>query len=134
MLFRSRLTEEVKRLTSRSWSISIEERLKLLTNKLRGWVNYFKIAKGVKRLQNLDGWIRRRLRMCIWKTWKKIRIRIANVVKLGMDKSHAYIYGNTRKSYWRIEGSQTLTSTLTNNHLANLGYVSMESIYRKCHV
>ena len=129
-----RLKEEVKRLTSRSWSISLEQRLRLLSNKLRGWVHYFKIAKCLKRLQNLDGWIRRRLRMGVWKTWKKVRTRIANLAKLGMDKTHAYIYGNTRKGYWRTAGSKTLTSTLTNDYFTNLGYVSLESIYRKCHV
>ena len=125
---------EVRRLTSRNWSIGIEARLGLLSNKIRGWVSYFRIAKCRNRLKDLDGWIRFRLRMCIWKTWKKVKTRIANLVRLGMDNYHAYINGNTRKGYCRIAHSRILTSTLKNDYFANLGYVSLESIYLKCHV
>lgn len=129
-----RLKTEVRRLTSRNWSIGIEARLGLLSNKIRGWVSYFRIAKCRNRLKDLDGWIRFRLRMCIWKTWKKVKTRIANLVRLGMDNYHAYINGNTRKGYCRIAHSRILTSTLKNDYFANLGYVSLESIYLKCHV
>lgn len=129
-----RLKTEVRRLTSRNWSIGIEARLGLLSNKIRGWVSYFRIAKCRNRLKDLDSWIRFRLRMCIWKTWKKVKTRIANLVRLGMDNYHAYINGNTRKGYCRIAHSRILTSTLKNDYFANLGYVSLESIYLKCHV
>jgi group II intron reverse transcriptase/maturase len=129
-----RLKTEVRRLTSRNWSIGIEARLGLLSAKIRGWVCYFRIAKCRNRLKDLDSWIRFRLRMCIWKTWKKVKTRIANLVRLGMDNYHAYINGNTRKGYCRIAHSRILTSTLKNDYFANLGYVSLESIYLKCHV
>ena len=129
-----RLKTEVRRLTSRNWSIGIDARLGLLSNKIRGWVCYFRIAKCRNRLKDLDSWIRFRLRMCIWKTWKKVKTRIANLVRLGMDNYHAYINGNTRKGYCRIAHSRILTSTLKNDYFANLGYVSLESIYLKCHV
>lgn len=129
-----RFKAKVKELTSRRWSISITNRLNLLRKTLIGWVNYFRIAKARKRLQDLDGWIRFRLRMCIWKTWKKPKTKIINLIKLGMDEFHAYINGNTRKGYCRIAHSGILHKTLTNEYLTNLGYVSLEDIYLKCHV
>jgi group II intron reverse transcriptase/maturase len=125
---------KVKELTSRRWSISIEDRISRLNYLLRGWINYFKIAKCLNKLKDLDGWIRFRLRMCIWKTWKKVKTRITNLVKLGMDKFHAYLNGNTRRGYCRIAHSGILHHTLTNEYFTNLGYVSLEDIYLKCHV
>ena len=127
-----RFKEKVRELTSRRWSISIKERLKRLNYQLRGWVNYFKIARCKSRLQDLDGWIRFRLRMCIWKTWKKVKTRIANLVKLGMDEFHAYLNGNTRKGYCRIAHSGILHHTLTNEYFTKQGYVTLENIYLKC--
>lgn len=126
-----RIKEKVKQLTSRSWSISMEDRLSRLNRATKGWVNYFRIAKGQSRLKDLDSWIRFRLRMCVWKTWKKLRTRISNLAKLGMKPDLAYIYGNTRKGCCRIAHSKTLHLTLTNKYFADLGYTTLESVYLK---
>lgn len=122
---------KVKELTSRKWSISMEERLKLLNRTTAGWVNYFRIAKGRSRLRDLDSWIRFRLRMCKWKTWKKIRTRIKNLIQLGLDDLKAYMFGNTRKGICRTAHSPILHCTLTNNYFKDLGYVTLESVYLK---
>lgn len=126
--------QRVKILTSRRWSISMEERLTRMNNCTRGWVNYFRIASCQRKLRNLDGWIRFRLRMCIWKSWKRIRTRIMNLTKLGLTKLKAYMFGNTRKSYCRTAHSPILTSTLTNKYFADLGYADLEGVYLKWHV
>lgn len=123
---------KVKSLTSRRWSISIGERLARLSQYTRGWMNYFRIAKCRSHLRDLDGWIRFRLRMCLWKSWKKPKTRITNLVKLGMDTFHAYQNGNTRKKYCRVAHSRILSSTLTNKYFTDLGYANLEGIYLKC--
>ena len=123
---------KVKFLTSRRRSISIGERLRRLSQYTQGWINYFRIAKCRSRLQDLDGWIRFRLRMCLWKSWKKPKTRITNLVKLGMDKFHAYLNGNTRKKYCRVAHSRILSSTLTNKYFTDLGYANLEGMYLKC--
>ena len=128
------LKSKIKQLTSRKWSISIEDRINRLNTLLRGWINYFKIAKCQKKLKDLTGWTRFRLRMCIWKTWKKVKTRIGNLIKLGMDSFHALLNGNTRKGYCRVAHSGILTTTLTNEYFTNLGYINIEDIYLKCHV
>jgi len=125
---------KVRQLTSRRWPVSIAGRLERLKVYTKGWINYFRIAKCRTRLGDLDGWIRFRLRMCIWKCWKRVRTRVANLTKLGMDKFHAFIYGNTRKGYCRIAHSRMLTSTMTNEYFTNLGHVKLEDMYLKCHV
>jgi RNA-directed DNA polymerase len=125
----SKFKTTVRKLTSRRWSISIEERLKRLNQYNKGWINYFKIAKCQKHLTDLDGWIRFRLRMCIWKSWKTIKNRTAQLIKLGMDKLHAYMNSNTRKMYCRVAHSGILNTTLTNKFFTNLGYAALEGIY-----
>jgi len=129
-----RMKAKIRELTSRRWSINIRERLRRLNMATRGWIKYFRIAKCRNRLIELDGWIRFRLRMCLWKSWKKPKTRIANLVKLGANKFHAYLNGNTRKGYCRTAHSGTLTTTLTNKYFTSLGYATMEGVYLKCHV
>src|SRR3712207_7592889 len=77
-----------------------------------GWINYFGVAKANAKIQKIDSWIRRRLRSCIWKQWKKVKTRGRNLIKLGLPTHKAWEYANTRKGYWRISRSEEHTSEL----------------------
>ena len=94
-----------------------------------GWINYFKIANMGIIVQRLDEWIRRRIRMCYWKQWKKIKTKHDNLIKLGIDKYKAWEYANTRKSYWRISDTPFLHQALNNKTLERFGYTSLSSVY-----
>src|SRR5690606_24335586 len=96
-----------------------------------GWINYFSIAKAKSIIQTLDEWIRRRLRMCIWKEWKKAKTKIKNLISLGVPKSKAYEWGNTRKGYWRIARSPILSKSLTNKYFESISYQSLSARYQK---
>jgi len=76
----------------------------------------------------LECWIRRRLRMCLWKQWKKIRTKYHNLIKLGLPDWVAFSLANTRKAYWRIAGD-SLHSVLPNAYCANLGLMSLTNRY-----
>jgi len=128
-----RLREKVKRVTNRSWGVSMEYRLMKLAEITNGWVNYFGIADGASRLAKLDGWIRRRLRSCIWKQWKRVKTRFKNLQKLGIPKDKAWEFANTRKGYWRISKSPILTSTITNQRLEKRGFKSLVNRYQVVH-
>ena len=80
-----------------------------------------------------DGWLRRRLRMYIWKQWKKPKTRVKNLMKLGMEDWKAYRNGNTRKGYWAVAGSGILKTTITNERLAQAGYFDMARKYKSLH-
>lgn len=121
--------DKVREITSRSNGMSMERRYEKLQQVIRGWINYFKIAKMKKVVQELDQWIRHRLRMCYWKQWKKIGTRQYNLVKLGIENDKAWEFANTRKSYWRVSNSQVLKQSLTNKTLERLGYLSLSSVY-----
>lgn len=80
-------------------------------------------------MKRLDEWLRRRIRMCYWKQWKKIKTKYTNLRKLGLDKYKAWEFANTRKGYWRISNSPILARTITNARLEKSGLVSLTIIY-----
>lgn len=111
--------------------MNFNNRIKKLNEIIVGWVNYFKLADMKNKLRDLDKWIRRRLRACIWKTWKLVKTKFKNLMKLGVPKQKAWEYSNTRKSYWRTSGSPILNKTITNQRLINHGFKSLSSQYEK---
>jgi RNA-directed DNA polymerase len=127
-----RFKTKVKEITSRSDGKSMEMRKERLNWLITGWVNYFRIADMQTVAKELDGWIRRRIRMCYWKQWKKIGTKKDNLVKLGIDKRKAWEYANTRKGYWRISGSVILSKSLTNDYLELEGFLSLTKILSEC--
>lgn len=129
---KKRIKEKIRKLTSRSWSVSLDFRFLKLKQTLVGWINYFKIARCKLFLTELDRMIRRRIRAVIWKTWKKVKTRYKNLMKLDVPKQKAWEWANTRKGYARISNSYILNTTITNRKLEKRGLMSALNYYRKC--
>jgi len=127
----SKMKEKLKQLTSRSNGWGNEKRKLALRQYIVGWVNYFKLADMQKLLKRIDEWYRRRLRMVIWKQWKRIRTKFKNLRNLGVNRHKAWEWANTRKGYWHIAKSHILGSTITNERLKLAGYVFLSDIYNK---
>lgn len=125
----TRLKYKIRRVTSRSWSMSMDKRIAKLLQITRGWINYFGCADGLGRLRRIEEWTQRRLRMCIWKQWKRVRTRIRSLRKLGVSEQKSYEWGNTRKGYWRIAHSPILQTTLTCKRLRQKGYIPITEMY-----
>jgi group II intron reverse transcriptase/maturase len=121
----ARFKEKVRACTSRSKAKSMEERRDKLNSLIRGWTGYFRLASMKNPAMQLDEWIRRRIRMCWWKQWKKIRTKHDNLVRLGVENSQAWQFANTRKSYWRTAGSAILNTSLTNRYLKEFGFLTL---------
>lgn len=127
----SKMKERIKLLTSRSNGWGNERRKEALRQYITGWVNYFKLADMKTLLLRIDEWYRRRIRMIIWKQWKRIRTRLANLIKLGINKYKAWEYANTRKSYWRTSNSPIVTRSITSDRLSQAGFIFFTDQYRK---
>lgn len=125
-----RFKDKIREITNRNKGISMDYRLIKLNDMIIGWVNYFKIANASRKLMELDKWIRRRLRACMWKQWKKVRTRYRNLIKFGIPKPKAYQYANTRKGYWRISNSPILNKIFNNKYFEILGLISMTKVYQ----
>ena len=121
----------LKKLTGRSIGISMGARIVNLNQTIQGWVNYYKLADMRTHCQTTDEWLRRRLRMCYWKQWKKIGARMDNLVRLGITGSKAWEFANTRKGYWRIANSPILNCSLTLTYFRNLGLIGLSDVYNK---
>ena len=124
-----KLKTKLKEITGRSNAMSMELRSIKLRQIIIGWVNYFKLADMRSTLKTLDEWLRRRIRTCYWKQWKKIKTKHENLIKLGINKYKAWEYANTRKGYWRISKSPILSRTLTNKYLKNQGFITLTEKY-----
>ena len=124
---------KLKEITGRSNAMSMPLRMLKIKQLITGWVNYFGIADMIKLAQSLDEWLRRRIRMCYWKQWKKIKTRHDNLLKMGIENSKAWEFANTRKGYWRIAGSPILQITLTNEYLRNYGFLLVSERYSLVH-
>lgn len=77
---------KLKNLTKRSWSISMDERIKRLNWVIRGWINYFRIGKMKRNMLRIDEHLRTRLRIVIWKQWKTRQKRLWGLRKLGIPE------------------------------------------------
>ena len=84
-------------------------------------------------MMETDEWLRRRIRMCIWKAWKRPKTKVANLIKCGIDKRRAYMWGNTRLGYWRIADSPILKIAISNANLKLKGYPCLLDSYLEWH-
>ena len=125
------LKDKVRFITSRSNSWSMKQRLDSLRYLFRGWFNYFKLGSIKSITMMIDRFTRTRLRIVIWKMWKKISTKYKALIKLGIDKGKAWEWANTRKSYARVASSFIMTRSVTNAKLVEKGFLPMESLYLK---
>ena len=128
-----KLKRKLKALTIRKWSISLDERLKKLKELITGWVNYFRIAEMERVLSRIDGRLRMRIRVVIWKQWKVPKKRYKSLLKLGASAYSARI-AYSGKGYQVICKSPTIHKTLTNKRLEQRGLVTLSSHYAKVHL
>ena len=126
----AKMKNKVREITARSNGISYETLKTKLKQYVVGWVNYFKLADMKNLLQRTDEWLRRRLRMFIWKRWKKVRTRYRRLKQLGYNHPNAIKYANTRKGYWQTAGSPILSCSITDNRLRKQGYQFFSDYYK----
>ena len=110
-----------------------EKRKEKLTYAIRGWVNYFRFAEMRNFLKETDEWLRSRIRMCIWKCWKRVRTRFKNLQRCGIAKWQASQWANTREGYWRTVHSPILTRAISNENLKRAHYPTLTEYYEKLH-
>jgi group II intron reverse transcriptase/maturase len=125
------LKQKLKTITRKTTPMSFDERIRKLNEVQRGWVNNFRMASIQNKLNELDGWLRNRLRYCIWHHWKKLERKRKNLIRLGVEQGQAYAWSRSRMGGWAIAQSPILGTTITVDRLKSRGYVSMLDIYVK---
>lgn len=123
----------IRRLTARSWGISMSTRLEKLSDYIRGWMGYYALSEYYRPLPGLDEWIRRRVRACYIKQWRRCQTRIRNLINLGAVKEQAIAVGLSSKGPWRLAKTFGSQSGLSNAYLKEQGLVSVRSLWIAFH-
>jgi RNA-directed DNA polymerase len=123
----------IRRLTGRSWGVSMSYRLDKLARYLRGWMNYFGISDYYRPVPGLDQWLRRRIRMCYWKQWRRVRTKVRHLLALGTSKRQAILTALSRKAYWHLSRTLATQTGMTNKWLADQGLISVRDLWMKSH-
>jgi RNA-directed DNA polymerase len=129
----ARFERRVKELTGRSWGVSMDYRLAKLSEFIRGWMAYFALSELYNPVPDLDEWIRRRVRMCYWKQWRRCRKRVRELLKLGVSPNCAIPTALSRKSYWHMARTLATQSGMTNAWLESQGLVSVRTLWIAFH-
>jgi RNA-directed DNA polymerase len=123
----------VRKLTGRSWGVSMYFRLHKLAQYLRGWMGYFGISQYYRPVPELDEWLRRRVRMCYWKQWRLCRTKVRNLLDLGVSKRQAILTAISSKSYWHLSRTLATQVGMTNDWLTAHGLISIRALWMKAH-
>ncbi len=127
----SRWKDRIRELTSRRWSVAMDERIARINRYMTGWMGYFQLSDASRPFRDLDEWFRRRMRQIRWKEWKYPRTRRANLRRLGVSESFSYRWGNSSKGYWRIAGSAVLQRALPNSYWDDLGLLTLKPTWQR---
>jgi RNA-directed DNA polymerase len=120
-----RLTERIRELLLSGRGRSLSRTIETLNPPLRGWIQYFQPTQSQGILEDLDGWVRRRLRCLLWRQWKQPRTRQRKLRGLGLDAERAWRSAVNGRGPWWNAGASHLNQALPAAYFARLGLVSL---------
>lgn len=121
----------VREITGRSRGVSFTRRAQELRRYFQGWVGYFGLVPKQTTFRELDKWVRRRIRMCIWKGWRRTRTRISSLMRLGVPEHEAFTHGMSSKGPWVLSSSQAVHQALSTALLSERGLPSLLALWEK---
>ena len=129
-----KLKRKLKALTKRNWSISLDYRIKQINYLVKGWGNYFRIANMKNAIQEIDEHLRTRIRVIIWKQWKKPQRKEKALKQLGVKPDIAYGLSHTSKGYQLVAKTDWVKFAINNERLRKRGLIFLSDQYAKVHV
>ena len=121
----NRLKEKVRSLTTGNRSKSVKVTINALTPVLRGWISYFRLTEVRGVLEELDGWIKRKLRCLLWRQWKRPGTRTKNLLRVGLSKDRAMISAYNNHGPWWNSGASHMNQAIKNAWFRRLGLISL---------
>jgi group II intron reverse transcriptase/maturase len=128
---RTRAKDRLRRLTARNWGVSMQRRITEINRFTVGWTAYFALADTPRPFEDLDEWLRRRLRQVRWKEWKRCSTKRRNLIALGIPERQARQWSATRKGPWRLAGSAPLQRALPKRYWTDLGLQGFTDPYHR---
>lgn len=124
-----RFKQRIRQSTNPNWSLPMEERIRRVNQYTMGWMGYFQLIETPSILRNMEGWVRRRLRLCLWLQWKRVRTRIRELRALGLNERTVLEIANTRKGAWRTTKTPQLHQALGKSYWKAQGLKSLTQRY-----
>ena len=125
--------DKVRRLTGRTWGVSMDHRLGSLSRYVQGWFGYYRISRTWGEVLELDKWVRRRVRQCYWKQWKRGPTRRRMLLRLGANREEVHLASRSRKGCWRMSTNSVVQAALTNEWLDQQGVPNLQHLWIAYH-
>lgn len=127
----TRFRAKVREICRRGKGRSLRQVIGELNPKVRGWLNYFRHIESDYLLKELDGWLRWKLRVIIWKQWKRTRTRAKNLIKLGLSSDASWRFARRQRGPWVAAGENVMNRVLNNAYFENQGLISLQNQYHR---
>jgi hypothetical protein len=120
-----RFKATLKTIFRRGRGKNIQTTIEETTPKIRGWITYFRYSEVKGIFDELDGWLRRKLRRNLWKQWKRPRTRAKKLMRRGLSKEHAWKSATNGRGPWWNAGAAHMHIALPKSYFDKLGLVSL---------
>ena len=120
-----RLKAKVRMIFREGRGRSLSQVIKELNQLLRGWMQYFRLAEVKNVFEDLDGWLRRKLRGLLWRHWKRPRTRLKELIKRGLDELRARKSASNGRGAWWNAGASHMNEAFPKSFFDRLGLVSL---------
>jgi RNA-directed DNA polymerase len=120
-----RLEDKIREVLKGARGRNLVHTIQELNPVLRGWAAYFKLTETKRVLEELDGWIRRKLRCIIWRQWKRVYTRAKNLMKAGLTEERAWRSACNQRGSWWNSGASHMNHAFPKSYFDRLGLVSL---------
>ena len=120
---------KLRELTRRNRGRNVRQVMAEVKRYMQGWLNYYALASMKNTMAEWNGWLRRRIRMYIWKQWKKPNTKLRNLLKLGIPEKYAFMTAYSRRGYWFVAGTTSVGRAISNERLASAGFFDLSLAY-----
>lgn len=128
---RQRLEDRIRDVLKGARGRSVRRTIEELNPVLRGWAAYFKLTETKRTLEELDGWLRRKLRCILWRQWKRPYTRAGNLMKAGLQEARAFRSAFNQRGPWWNSGASHMNAAFPKSFFDRLGLVSLLDTTRR---
>jgi RNA-directed DNA polymerase len=122
---RERLAEKIRKTLRKARGESLKRAIERLNPVLRGWVAYFRLTEVKGVLEELDGWIRRKLRVLMWRQWKRGYTRAKNLMRAGLGEARSWQSATNGHGPWWNGGASHMNLAYPKSRFDRMGLVSL---------
>lgn len=128
---RQRLVRRVRAVLRRARGRKLSHTIEALNPILRGWAAYYKLTHGKRSLEEIDGWVRRKLRCILWRQWKRTYARARHLMQAGLKEERAWRSATNGRGPWWNSGASHMNAAFRKVFFDHLGLVSLLDTVRR---